>query len=688
MQFYKQILLIIFSAFSYSLLLANNITVSNVGLTGRNTTAGLNNVANFTKVKFDIGWSNSWRWNSTSGSISYISVKSGGTGYTSAPTVTITGVGSGATATATVSGGSVTAITITNSGSGYNSIPTISFSGGNGSGATADAHITSWWDAAWVFVKFRVGTIDPDLTVSAYTSTTRTITVASTSNLRIGMPVRIVSGTGVFQEGTVISSIVSNTQFTLNFAPTTNPVSGTVVECIRVWEHARLDNIDFTAPTGSTISPGLFNPSLSYNSSTNPAIGAFIYKSNIGSGVNTFNNVELQWNYGESNVKDDAILEVKVFAIEMVYIPGGIDFIVGNSNTSYGNFATTTISTSNPRVTGGFPGTTYPTTPNWPNGYNPFYCMKYEISQGQYRDFLNTLSYTQQKYRTGYSINGCTYGPCAQPGVSAFGTNSNRSGLEIMTSGDAVTLLPAAYGCNLDNDLVFNETSDGEGIACNYLSWMDACAYLDWSGLRPMTELEFEKTCRGNQVMVTNEYSWGTSSYTTATAITSSGLISEVPSPSSSNVITFSSLGPLRVGSFARTTTSRERSGATFYGVLDMSGNLWEIAVHAGNTAGRSFTGLHGNGFIHSLGNADVDFWPGINGNQSKDIANLAFTTTSIANSSLGVSDVAGAIARGGDWNNGDQSIMISARTYESNFSALKSRSNYSGGRGVRSAPL
>ena len=50
---------------------------------------------------------------------------SGGSGYTSAPAVTITGNGSGATATATVSGGAVTAITITSAGSGYTTGATI-----------------------------------------------------------------------------------------------------------------------------------------------------------------------------------------------------------------------------------------------------------------------------------------------------------------------------------------------------------------------------------------------------------------------------------------------------------------------------------------------------------------------------------------------------------------------------------
>jgi len=53
------------------------------------------------------------------------SVTSGGSGYTSAPVVTITGNGSGATATATVSSGAVTTITITSAGSGYTTGATI-----------------------------------------------------------------------------------------------------------------------------------------------------------------------------------------------------------------------------------------------------------------------------------------------------------------------------------------------------------------------------------------------------------------------------------------------------------------------------------------------------------------------------------------------------------------------------------
>ena len=76
-----------------------------------------------------------------------IAVSAGGTGYTSAPTVTFTGGGgTGATATATVSGGVVTAVTVTGVGSGYTSAPTIGFTGGAGSGATATATLKEGGD--------------------------------------------------------------------------------------------------------------------------------------------------------------------------------------------------------------------------------------------------------------------------------------------------------------------------------------------------------------------------------------------------------------------------------------------------------------------------------------------------------------------------------------------------------------
>src|SRR6267143_415966 len=79
----------------------------------------------------------------TTGAILTVNVTNGGTGYTSAPTVSsITSTaGTGASlAPALATTGVVSAITVTNGGSGYTS-PSVSFSGGGGSGALATASI-------------------------------------------------------------------------------------------------------------------------------------------------------------------------------------------------------------------------------------------------------------------------------------------------------------------------------------------------------------------------------------------------------------------------------------------------------------------------------------------------------------------------------------------------------------------
>ena len=66
-----------------------------------------------------------------------INVTNGGSGYTSAPTVTVSG---SATATATINAdGQVNGVAVTNNGTGYLTAPTITFSGGGGSGAEAKA---------------------------------------------------------------------------------------------------------------------------------------------------------------------------------------------------------------------------------------------------------------------------------------------------------------------------------------------------------------------------------------------------------------------------------------------------------------------------------------------------------------------------------------------------------------------
>jgi hypothetical protein len=69
-----------------------------------------------------------------------------GTGYTSAPTVSVTtstGSGFAGTATVDVHTGKVTGVTITNGGSSYDAADTVAFAGGGGSGAAATLHVSA-----------------------------------------------------------------------------------------------------------------------------------------------------------------------------------------------------------------------------------------------------------------------------------------------------------------------------------------------------------------------------------------------------------------------------------------------------------------------------------------------------------------------------------------------------------------
>jgi formylglycine-generating enzyme required for sulfatase activity len=225
------------------------------------------------------------------------------------------------------------------------------------------------------------------------------------------------------------------------------------------------------------------------------------------------------------------------------------------------------------------------------------------------------------------------------------------------------TTIPAVYACNLDGDALYDEPEDGQNIACNYLSWADLAAYLDWAALRPMTELEYEKAARGTLAPVANEYAWGSASIITgATGISNAGLTNETASNVGANCAYGGAAGvqgPMRVGNFGQGVNTRTGVGASYYGIMDLSGNLWERPVTVGNAAGRAFTGVHGNGVIDATGNADASNWP---------------NTTAT-----------GAGFRGGHWNSNAVFLRVSDRYYAAN--TVSNRLYSYGGRGVRVAP-
>jgi len=78
------------------------------------------------------------------GKVVNIQITNAGSGYITAPAITLVGGGgASAAATATIAAGVISAITITNNGTGYTTAPTVVFTGGGGTLAAASATISS-----------------------------------------------------------------------------------------------------------------------------------------------------------------------------------------------------------------------------------------------------------------------------------------------------------------------------------------------------------------------------------------------------------------------------------------------------------------------------------------------------------------------------------------------------------------
>ena len=433
------------------------------------------------------------------------------------------------------------------------------------------------------------------------------------------------------------------------------------------WNHATFNTTGHTTPAGSTIT------------TPTDGKGVFIYKNANGIGTNTWTAAQLRWNYGVDGLQDNDSVEVCVFAIEMVYVPQGAfyagdgsvstiqgQFEAGISGTPFQVISEAAIvlggggagSLGNNNAAGMFPADDFgdaatQTLPAaYPKGYTAYYIMKYEISQEQYVEFLNKLTYSQQATRT-------VFAPNSAAGTGAL-SNSSRNGIDIQTPGVS-TITPAIYACNLNGNSTYSETDDGQNIACNFLIWTDIAAYLDWSGLRPFTELEYEKACRGgNLAAVADEYAWGNTTITGATGITNSGLTNEIASNAGANcVYNFVLQGPMRVGNFAQSATNRQNSGGSYYGVMELSGNNMERPVTVGNATGRTFTGINGDGSLDATGNANATNWPG--------------------------TDAIGAGFKGGNWILDAVYLRVSDRSYAA-YGYTGRHADY-GGRGVRIAP-
>ena len=233
---------------------------------------------------------------------------------------------------------------------------------------------------------------------------------------------------------------------------------------------------------------------------------------------------------------------------------------------------------------------------NSATAYYSYYMMKYEMSQGQYRDFLNTLTREQQITRvrtdiSGTSVPAADYVMCANAAVQ-YGQGIKVTSVE----GDAVS--PATFICDLDDngaELATTADAGGRWRAMNYLKWQDLCAYLDWASLRPMNDFEYEKACRGTEEPVSGEYAWGTNTLTqaqgpvvnagryneTATTTTGQGLANFNSGGTDTNV-------PLRVGFAATGSTNRSGAAASYYGVMNLSDNVREMVAPIDYLASRN----------------------------------------------------------------------------------------------------
>jgi len=361
------------------------------------------------------------------------------------------------------------------------------------------------------------------------------------------------------------------------------------------YSHATLSTNkgDHKAPAGAKLDTGLSDDG-------KRGVGLFVYRDKVGGGANDFKGLTLRWLHDADGVKDPGAADLKVFAIQMVYVPQ-CAFWAGDGTTSstpgqfpvgdtdlkrqYHNYihlvtgqfsaGDTTepfrIESEKSLTLGGqskenlgnreglvmlrtddFTSFVTRTLPaRFPKGYAAFYCMKREITRGEYAAMLNTLSFDQQRRMTAKGNPKCK-GPDSPAETLVYTTESPR-GIKIAVPGKSPAT-PAVYG------------TKAPGLACNYLTWSEGLQYANWAGLRAMTELEYEKACRGPLKPVTNEYAWGTDRIIDPNA----------PTPASGRIA----------------------AGASYWGILGLSADPGERTVTVGNHFGRRFAGTHGDGTL------------------------------------------------------------------------------------------
>ena len=349
-----------------------------------------------------------------------------------------------------------------------------------------------------------------------------------------------------------------------------------------LWQHVQLNTTGFANGTGTanTIQVG------------SDKVGAFVYRSVAGTGTFGATTIQLQWNYGLSGLTSVTGLEVRVFAVEMVYVPQG-DFTIAPTFTVYkennydnvllnfyapgnnipviNNRLSPTLTyydltnTATVRIKGDAGidtdnnGTVDVT--NYPTGYNAFYCYKYELTEQQYADFLNTLTEAQKTT------------------LGVAGTNIK------LTNGDYFSSSPTK--------------------ACGNSTPIRLLAFADWSGVRPMTILEFNKASYGPLFPISSQtYNYINQRYHVFYPIGVN--YNSIRGVWNSDIYNVDLSKIIEVGSYAKATSSRLESGGTYYGMMDFTGNVMEPCV---NLPSYTFTNANGNGVLGTTGATDVTTW-------------------------------------------------------------------------------
>ncbi|MBL7813192.1 MAG: hypothetical protein JNL57_13300 [Bacteroidetes bacterium] len=330
------------------------------------------------------------------------------------------------------------------------------------------------------------------------------------------------------------------------------------------WNHLKLKN------TGYYAAPPL--------EAKMPAdrVGLMVQRSGYGNGNIVNDSVAVQF-----NLLGAGAYNFRVFGIEMVYVPQDSFYLgdLGYTNWSFckwngtSNFSQPYLINSDTLRIGaittgnhlGVAGSSFTLgtgvsvkIPNtYPNGYSASYCMKYEITRAEWVAFLNTIT----------SVQANTMLPDFYNQTLASRNYHFR-----------VTGIYPAY------------TTDYPFRAADGLDPLKCFSYLDWCGLRPMTELEFEKFARGRQYPVPYSYPWGNTLATQTSTFTNWKTNSEKMSntvPIGYGAIhcnrTFNitdTIGTTIRGGFNGSTGStRLTIGAGYWGILELAGNQGEAVV-------------------------------------------------------------------------------------------------------------